>query len=63
MKAAEESWEFTDIDDIKESNPMYEYVTSPLSAPQEMFTYEGWMAMKVAMAYLYKTEPPFNACW
>jgi len=62
MKRAEESWEFLDKEDIKEDNPMFEYIASPLSAPQEMFTYEGWMAMKVAMAYFYSTEPPFSAC-
>jgi len=62
MKMAEESWEFIDIDDINEKNPMYEYIASPSSAPQEMFTYEGWMALKIAMAYFYGTEPPFNAC-
>jgi len=62
MKMAEESWEFIDINDINENNPMYEYMASPLSAPQEMFTYEGWMALKIAKAYFYSTEPPFNAC-
>ena len=62
MEAAEESWEFISIESIDESNPLYNYIESPLSAPQEMFTYEGWMAMKIAMAYLYKTEPPFRAC-
>ncbi|KJY80758.1 hypothetical protein TW81_18665 [Vibrio galatheae] len=62
MEAAEESWEFISIESIDESNPLYKYIESPLSAPQEMFTYEGWMALKIAMAYLYKTEPPFRAC-
>lgn len=62
MKMAEESWEFINIEDVNENNPMYEYITSPLSAPQEMFTYEGWMALKIAMAYFYSTEPPFSAC-
>ena len=62
MKMAEESWEFINIEDVTENNPMYEYIKSPLSAPQDMFTYEGWMAMKIAMAYFYKTEPPFSAC-
>lgn len=62
MKMAAESWEFINIEDIAESNPMYEYIKSPLSAPQEMFTYEGWMAMEIAKAYFYKTEPPFSAC-
>ena len=62
MKMAEESWEFMDIESISEGNAMYDYINAPLSAPQEMFTYEGWMALKVAMAYFYSTEPPFNAC-
>lgn len=62
MKMAEENWEFIDIGDINESNPMYEYIASPLNAPQEMFTYEGWMGLKIAMAYFYSTEPPFNTC-
>ncbi len=62
MKMAEENWEFIDIGDINENNPMYEYIASPLNAPQEMFTYEGWMGLKIAMAYFYSTEPPFNAC-
>ncbi|MEL0629575.1 hypothetical protein [Psychromonas aquatilis] len=62
MKMAEESWEFLDIESIDEANPMYQYINAPANAPQEMFTYEGWMALRVAMAYFYSTEPPFNAC-
>jgi hypothetical protein len=62
MKMAEESWEFISIESVDESNPLYKYIEFPLNAPQEMFTYEGWMAMKIAMAYFYRTEPPFNAC-
>lgn len=62
MKYADESWEFINQEDIVGENPLYEYISSPSNAPQEMFTYEGWMSIKIAMAYFYSTEPPFSVC-
>lgn len=62
MKFAEESWEFIDQDSLTEDSPLYQYIQSPSNAPQELFTYEGWMAIKIAAAYFYSTEPPFSTC-
>lgn len=60
MSVAEESWEFISIADLKENSPLKPYLNSPLDAPQEMFTYEGWMALHIAMAYIQDEEPPFE---
>lgn len=52
MKEALFSWEFLREEDLSIDNPLYKYIKSPLDSPQEMFTYEGWMALKIALAYL-----------
>ncbi|WP_432695712.1 hypothetical protein ACQUQP_14330 [Marinobacterium sp. YM272] len=62
MKGAEESWEFIDESDLPEGSQLRGYIENPLEAPQNMFTYEGWMAMKIALAYMYDIEPPFLTC-
>ena len=62
MKFAEESWEFIHEKDLPLDSPLREFIASPLNAPQQMFTYEGWMAMKIALAYFYEIEPPFPTC-
>ncbi|QPL47232.1 hypothetical protein IT895_05500 [Halomonas sp. A40-4] len=60
MVGAEESWEFLSVDDLAEDSQLRPHLNSPLEAPQEMFTYEGWMALHVAMAYIRDEEPPFE---
>lgn len=60
MSNAEEHWEFISIADLTEDSPLRPYLHSPLQAPQSMFTYEGWMAINVAMAYIRDEEPPFE---
>lgn len=60
MSNAEEHWEFISIADLTEDSPLRSYLDAPLQAPQSMFTYEGWMALHVAMAYIRDEEPPFE---
>jgi len=60
MSNAEEHWEFISIADLTEDSPLRPYLDTPLQAPQHMFTYEGWMAIHVAMAYIRDEEPPFE---
>ena len=60
MSVAEESWEFISVADLKENSPLRPYLDAPMKAPQEMFTYEGWMALHLAMAYIRDEEPPFE---
>ena len=56
------AWEFISENDLPINSPLIEYLNNPLEAPQELFTYEGWMALKIALAYLYNEEPPFSVC-
>lgn len=62
MKDAQDNWEFINGEDLPIDSPLRKHLDSPLKAPQEMFSYEGWMALKIALAYLYKDEPPFPIC-
>lgn len=62
MTNAIDAWEFISDNDLPINSQLREYLNSPLEAPQELFTYEGWMALKIALAYLYSEEPPFSVC-
>lgn len=62
MKDAEESWEFISEDELPENSPLRSHLDAPMQAPQELFTYEGWMALAIAMAYIRDEEPPFAIC-
>lgn len=60
MEDATERWEFIDHANIPSDSELAKYLDSPLDAPAELFTYEGKMALDIAIAYLKKTEPPFS---
>lgn len=60
MLEAEEKWEFISDRDLPEDSPLKPHLSAPLEAPQEMFTYEGWMALRIAIAYIRNEEPPFS---
>jgi len=62
MKNAQDNWEFINEDELPIDSQLHEYLDAPLKSPQEMFSYEGWMALKIALAYLYRDEPPFPIC-
>lgn len=59
MEGAKDNWEFINKNNLPTNSPLHNFLDIPLKAPQEMFTYEGWMALKIALAYLYNEEPPF----
>ena len=59
MINATDSWEFMNANNLPSNSPLKKYLNTPLEAPQELFTYEGWMALKIALAYLYNENPPF----
>jgi len=56
------AWEFINENDLPNDSQLKKYLNAPLEAPQELFTYEGWMALRIASAYINKEEPPFTVC-
>ena len=62
MTQAVDAWEFINENLLPDNSKLKKHINSPLEAPQNLFTYEGWMALKIALAYLYNEEPPFLIC-
>jgi hypothetical protein len=62
MSQATDTWEFIDEKSLSDNSELKKYINSPLEAPKNLFTYEGWMSLKIALAYLYDEEPPFMIC-
>lgn len=60
MRSAKEKWEFIFEDELPYKSELKVYLKNPAEAPKNLFTYEGWMGLKILYAYLENVEPPFS---
>jgi hypothetical protein len=55
---AQESWEFLRREDLPTDSPLGDYLDDPASAPAELFSYEGRMALALATWCISGVAPP-----
>jgi len=58
MANAQDSWEFIHSEDLPDNSPLARYCDTPETAPPDMYSYEGLMALTLAVSYIKNVTPP-----